>query len=175
MNICVTCTKLTANPKFCSRSCSAITNNKTPKRVAILVPCIKCNKPIQKHKRRIKCSECINLSKDIRGDVTLQDAIYEKHHPSSAHALVRTRARAIVHKLNLTICQICGYNKHIEVAHIKAITSFPLDTMLSVINDLNNLATLCPNCHWEYDNGLLNVPLTGIAPVTDPVLRRHVL
>ena len=50
------------------------------------------------------------------------------------------------------ICMKCGYDKHVEVCHIKPIRQFSEDTLLSVINDKTNLLLLCPNCHWEYDN-----------------------
>lgn len=49
-------------------------------------------------------------------------------------------------------CEKCGYDKHVEVCHIKPIHSFDLETSLEVINDKNNLIILCPNCHWEFDN-----------------------
>jgi hypothetical protein len=35
------------------------------------------------------------------------------------------------------------------------LTSFPLETPISVVNALDNLVGLCRNCHWEFDNGLL--------------------
>ena len=49
-------------------------------------------------------------------------------------------------------CIVCGYNKHYEVAHIKAVSYFTDDALISEINDIDNLIALCPNHHWEYDN-----------------------
>lgn len=49
-------------------------------------------------------------------------------------------------------CAICGYDKHFEVVHIKSVSSFSDDTLISEINDIENLVALCPNHHWEYDN-----------------------
>jgi hypothetical protein len=46
----------------------------------------------------------------------------------------------------------CGYDKHVEVCHIKAIKDFDLHDPLSDINAVSNLELLCPNCHWEKDN-----------------------
>ena len=54
------------------------------------------------------------------------------------------------------ICNVCGYNKHVEVAHLKPIHSFPKETLLETVNNISNLLYLCPNCHWEHDNGLLD-------------------
>jgi hypothetical protein len=39
----------------------------------------------------------------------------------------------------------------------RSVVSFPGDTALSVVNSLDNLVGLCPNCHWEFDHGLLQL------------------
>lgn len=49
-------------------------------------------------------------------------------------------------------CCVCGYDKHYEVAHIKAVSEFDDEVLVSEINDIDNLIALCPNHHWEYDN-----------------------
>ena len=54
-------------------------------------------------------------------------------------------------------CAICGYDKHVEVAHIKPVAEFDDSAMVKEINSIDNLIGLCPNHHWEYDNGLLNL------------------
>ena len=54
-------------------------------------------------------------------------------------------------------CIICGYDKHYEVAHIKAVSDFDGTALISEINNIDNLIALCPNHHWEYDNGLLTL------------------
>lgn len=54
-------------------------------------------------------------------------------------------------------CKVCGYDKHIEIAHIKAVSDFDDNTTIAEINDINNLIGLCPNHHWEYDNGILDI------------------
>ena len=54
-------------------------------------------------------------------------------------------------------CYICGYSNHIEIAHIKSVSSFDDDVLVSEINHINNLLPLCPNHHWEFDNGLLKL------------------
>ena len=53
-------------------------------------------------------------------------------------------------------CAICGYNKHIEIAHIKGVSEFDDDSLISEINDIDNLVALCPNHHWEFDSGVLS-------------------
>ena len=54
-------------------------------------------------------------------------------------------------------CIICGYNKHVEIAHIKAVSDFDDSVKIKEINDISNLMALCPNHHWEYDHGLLEI------------------
>lgn len=54
-------------------------------------------------------------------------------------------------------CDICGYDKHIEVCHIKAVSEFNDKILISEINNIDNLVGLCPNHHWEFDNGILDL------------------
>ena len=55
------------------------------------------------------------------------------------------------------ICKVCGYDKHVEVCHIKSVSSF-LDTATVLeINSIENLVVLCRNHHWEYDHDLLKL------------------
>lgn len=83
-------------------------------------------------------------------------ASYEVH---QAHAKIRGYARAVWSKFfgETTECEHCDYNHHVEICHINAIASFSVGAYLSEINDINNLAALCPNCHWDFDHGLLAV------------------
>lgn len=64
-------------------------------------------------------------------------------------------------------CIICGYSKHIEVAHIKAVSDFEDSATVREINSIDNLIGLCPNHHWEYDHGILtknNLEVVGSNP-----------
>lgn len=54
-------------------------------------------------------------------------------------------------------CAVCEYTNHVEVAHIKAVSSFPDTATIREVNDPSNLVGLCPNHHWEFDNGLLTL------------------
>jgi len=146
---CLSCGIEHTNPKFCGRSCAAKWTNKhypKKKKTRIDKNCELCGVSIDSRSKR--CKKCSSFL----GDMTLSEAIYEKHHRSSAYALVRTRARATAKNLGLDTCQKCGYNKHVEIAHIKGISTFEGDTLISLINSKENLMALCPNCHWEFDN-----------------------
>lgn len=58
-------------------------------------------------------------------------------------------------------CAICGYDKHIEIAHIKAVSEFDDSALLTEINNPDNLIALCPNHHWEFDNNLLKLNIVN--------------
>lgn len=58
---------------------------------------------------------------------------------------------------------MCGYNKHVEVCHKQAIHTFSETATIGEVNAPENLLILCPNCHWEFDYGLL-VGMQGLEP-----------
>lgn len=76
----------------------------------------------------------------------------------SARSAITKNAEKVFFENNIKPkCAICGYENHVEVAHIKAVADFCDDTPIYEINALSNLIGLCPNHHWEYDNGLLKL------------------
>ena len=76
----------------------------------------------------------------------------------SARSAIRKDAQNIFYSYHTNCkCAICGYDKHVEVAHIKAVAEFDDDATIGEINAITNLIGLCPNHHWEYDNGLLKI------------------
>ena len=159
---CQQCGTSITNPKFCSRSCAATFNNRIPKRKKIK-QCASCSREI--YAGRTYCRECWNKKRILStSELTLQEytnrpSIRGKH-PSWLYAHVREFARRW-NKSIIKVCQVCGYSKHVEVAHIKAISSFPLTTKLKEINAATNVLGLCPNCHWEFDHDLLKIGSAG--------------
>ncbi len=145
---------------FCSASCSAIYSNKNRDKSSyrkLEGKCQICQTEIRA--AYTYCNKCF-LSKqktESNDNKTLSDLIYSSGHRSNAYTKIRMRARYMAKKHGWNTCKMCGYSKHVEVAHIKPIGSFDLNTLVSVINDLNNLCPLCPNCHWEFDNGLIQI------------------
>lgn len=76
----------------------------------------------------------------------------------SARTAIQKNARKIFYAYNNSPkCAICGYDKHVEIAHIKAVSDFSDETTIREINSINNLIGLCPNHHWEYDNGIIKI------------------
>ena len=95
---------------------------------------------------------------------TLGEAIKNHTHNIGTNRFNCIRRSARYEFRHLTVCEGCGYDKHVEMCHIKPLTSFSLDTLVSVINDRSNIKVLCPNCHWEFDNHHKLVTHEGIEP-----------
>lgn len=146
------------NPKFCSRSCAATHTNARRSAETYRKPegkCKDCGVPITRSRTRCKtCNGKWQTERTLSDAITLEEAVlrYDKHHRSSAYALVRTRARKVMEKTGrYGVCEWCGYDKHTEACHKRGISEFPPSTTLAEINSPENLMALCPNCHWEHD------------------------
>lgn len=103
------------------------------------------------------CKDCrIKIKQDLK-EQSLQakksDAIYLAGEISNRYAKIRYHAREMYSK-ELTKCERCGYDKHVEICHIKGIKQFSEESTIKEINDRSNIIGLCPNCHWEFDHGL---------------------
>lgn len=156
MNKCLKCGAETENPKFCGRSCSAsFTNSSHPRRKCKKL-CIVCGFPVSSY-RRNRCDEHWKefvegkYKNKTVGEYRSMQSVAGKH-PSWRHSHIRALARSWLRDMTLSPCSKCGYNKHVELAHIREISSFPDDAKLSEINSRDNVLPLCPNCHWEFDN-----------------------
>lgn len=80
----------------------------------------------------------------------------------SARTSIRKNAQKVFEQSEKSYkCAICGYDKHIEIAHIKAVSEFDDSALLTEINHPDNLIALCPNHHWEFDNNLLKLNTVG--------------
>ncbi|KKN22493.1 hypothetical protein LCGC14_0914460 [marine sediment metagenome] len=148
--ICKYCDKETCNPKFCSKSCSAKYNNKHYVKRKLTKRCKRCDVFILS--KKVYCDLCkpdktLLTIGDVRG--------WKGHkHPSWVHSYIRQRARAQYAKELSKSCVACDYSKHLELCHIKSITSFDSSTKVSIVNHETNVLFLCRNCHWEFDHGL---------------------
>lgn len=159
MNTFLECKTETTNPKFCSKSCSAKYNNRGRRRWSKDNSCAHCNDWIESS--RTYCKKCFNSKKLIQWDnITLEEVRGQRSYQKNSR--IREDARKKFLKTGITSCQKCGYDKHIEIHHIKSISSFPKTAKISEINSLENLVGLCPNCHWEVENNLASVyPLSS--------------
>jgi hypothetical protein len=154
MIACPTCGRQTDNPKFGSRSCAAKLNNiRVPKRRPE-GRCFVCTAPIP---RRNQFCLTHRPNRPLDSSHPIGSVADDSDHPACRYARLRQLARRLYLAARPRHCGRCGYDKHIEVCHKRALTSFPADTPIAVVNDLDNLVGLCPNCHWEFDHGLLQL------------------
>jgi len=84
--------------------------------------------------------------------------VFEENTFWSARGRLGSNAREILLvNFGLEFCKNCKYDKHVEVCHIIPISEFNDDAYIWEINSPNNLIALCPNCHWEFDHGILDI------------------
>jgi hypothetical protein len=157
---CEYCGNETTNPRFCSQSCSSTYSNLNhPERYEerranrIIRTCKYCGVRLDGRK-----TTCIGCNKNIVDWEEVKLSEIQKSAKYQISAQVRQRARYTYRNSDRPkYCINCGYNKHYEVCHIRAINDFPLETTIATVNNLSNLVALCPNCHWEFDHNHLSI------------------
>jgi len=128
---------------FCSIECS----NKTNPRRTKTKKCKKCEGLINSQFSYCKtCRKACSLS-----NKTIKEVVY--NNDANKYGVIRYHARNVTKEIKS--CEVCEYSKHVETCHIKSIPDFSEDTLISVVNSLDNLLVLCPNCHWEFDENLI--------------------
>ncbi len=142
--------------KYCTKSCAAKVNNTThPKRSPKVGSCRECGIPVKNRRRLCDKHWHERSTKSLTLEEVAERVSAKGKHPSWRWAFVRSANRQWNRK-KAKGCVVCGYEKHIELAHIRAISSFPMTATLSEVNSPSNVTALCPNHHWEFDHGLLD-------------------
>lgn len=163
---CLNCQEETKNPKFCSRSCSATyTNTQKPKRLPTEKFCKRCQASLgvitaARAGRRI-CNGCKTKSVNHLDYDSITKGDFKSNGSAnfnSRYPYIRTLSRKWYLASNKPKkCLKCGYDKHIDICHIRDVKDFPDSALIKEINDLSNLVALCKNHHWEFDNGYLQL------------------
>ena len=137
---------------FCSQSCAASFNNIGVRRHGYPENYYNCQCGRQKDYKAKFCLKCKkentrkNLLKKIIGDIPKKNRVQ----------ILRNMARIFLEETQIKkSCKICGYNKHVDVCHIKPIKSFLESDLIGDVNNVKNLEYMCPNHHWEFDHGLI--------------------
>ena len=149
---------------FCSRKCGCLNATKLRwKNHTLLYNSCKCSKCGNYRHYKCKstlCQRCYSENITEKNKNFTMGDIKKKHQKrknSWYSAEIRNYARIWNSHLNNTPCQKCGYYNHTEFCHIKPISQYDNETKLKIINDDSNLLILCPNHHWEFDNGFLQL------------------
>jgi len=121
------------NNSFCSISCATTYNNKT--RSIIKFPknriCKKCGKIFYKSKKQY-CENCkIDQKFEEQTVYNVVNKWIKSKNPSSANKFssIRNHARKAYINTN-SKCVRCGYNKHVNICHIKPIKDFDPNTKI---------------------------------------------
>lgn len=148
---------------FCSKSCSTSFHNKiNPKRKAEIRLCKKCGKEVKgKNPKSKLCMDCGKELTEKFKNFTFGEYKSHVRITVKGYCRISDRVRYLNRSWNKNLlslsCQYCGYGTHIDLCHKKPISKFSDDSKLSDINSLSNNIVLCPNHHWEYDHGILDI------------------
>jgi len=149
--------------KFCNRNCSATYNNKKRANPPKLCPI--CGKHIKRNSDR--CKRCNSENNCMDSNTTKGEIFSSSKTYSSARSMIRIISHRVFMKSNKPkSCLVCGYNKYIEVCHVTPVSDFPDRATIGEISNIDNLVGLCPNHHWEFDHGVVDIH----GPVSPTVL-----
>lgn len=111
---------------------------------------------VSRKQRCATCSPLFRNGKKSIGGITKGELFAKRKNWQSARSSIRRDAeRKIINASIPLVCKECGYDKHVEISHIKSVSSFSDESVVDEINSIDNLVLLCPNHHWEFDNGVL--------------------
>lgn len=156
-----------SNFVYCSQSCAATVNgSKYVKRKKGKSVNCQCGVQIQSQSKQ--CQQCrFRESRNITlvRIETSTFADYKKKADNKSHLYynrIRTDARFLAENIYemKKECMHCGYSTYVELAHIKALSSFDDRNTGSEMNARENLVYLCPNHHKEQEMGLIQVAKT---------------
>lgn len=166
----VRCVKL---KRFCNHSCAASFAAKLKPRIKKLIRCKKCGADVACKNGYVRklCDACLSICrkenmakidrsfrKNVLGALTKGELFRSRKNYQSARSTIRKHAYDVFVRSGQALkCNVCGYDKYSEVCHRRDVSDFPSEATLKEINDINNLLSLCPNHHWEFDNNLLHL------------------
>lgn len=144
---------------FCNHSCSAKYNNAGVRRH----PESRSSKcPICENDKDLRAKTCINCkmikTQEVNGERSIRDLIGGITASRAKFNTIRTLARKAMRLSGRVYkCEYCDFDIKLDVAHIKPIASFDLETKINVVNHLDNLKYMCPNHHMLFDDGYMDV------------------
>lgn len=149
--------------RFCNTSCATSYNNEKRLAAGWVSPnrnpknyCLVCGISIKNSKSNLCQKHRGEKAVIMRGELTKGELTNYNYSSSNKYELIRQNAKDMMDLRNVERkCSACGYDKHVEVCHVKPIADFPDTAFVKEINSPENIVYLCPNHHWELDNSLL--------------------
>lgn len=121
--------------------------------------CPICGKPKTSHSEI--CLECYRKKRGTIGEKTLGYFISGQKYLTTKCSEIRRDARKVLENSNREkVCEYCHnheFDDILEVHHLKGILEFDENTLISEINNENNLVWLCPNHHSLLEKGLIKL------------------
>lgn len=128
--------------------------------------CKRCGKIYKNYKNAVSlfCQECKayrDENQSFYKAYTIEKYLLKKGisavNKSEANAAIRSLGKIWLKNSANDCCENCFYDLHVEICHIKPVSSFKLEDMLGDVHHKRNILTLCRNCHWEFDRGQLTL------------------
>lgn len=141
---------------FCSKTCSNKCNIRRKKQFK---KCYfkDCTEQVDYRASKF-CKKCKKLGRQYMkifdGKLQCERTIGEcvkSNNDANKYNSIRRHARYSFNDIENKSCVRCSWPHHVEVCHIKPISDFNSNALLSEVNNPNNLILLCPNCHWLFD------------------------
>lgn len=145
--------------RFCNSHCAnSFTNPKwVPKQT---LTCSSCGACITKRSESGLCRTCNGLQRRDAitfGTIAKGELFAKRGNWQSARSSIQRHAR-LTYLLSgrPQQCKVCHYRKHFQVSHVIDVSAFPDSSLMSEINNIDNLIALCPTHHWEFDHNALD-------------------
>ena len=151
--------------RFCDQSCSSTSLHAKRRAVAPRPVNRTCECGEAKSVRAGKCLKCKSAERTIDSCPKGEFFARRKNWISAATNIRRSARTAYMNSGKKQACAACDYALHFDVSHIKSVSSFSDDATIGEINAISNLVALCPNHHWEFDNGILDLSRGTISQV----------
>ena len=96
-------------------------------------------------------------------DFSSFDASASGYYHPNYHPAARYRLQSLSDEMKCPTCDQLHMNPKF-CCHIRAISEFPADATVAEVNADENILVLCPNCHWEFDRGMLDISEISLIP-----------
>jgi hypothetical protein len=140
---------------YCSIKCAAQVNCKLTTKRTVEGACAFCGKAISSSLKFCSRS-CRQEATSVQYNTTLGE-YRGRLTRRNFHINLREQSRREYRLSGRPFKCFCGYDKHVNICHIRAVKDFPDSALLKTVSHADNLVALCPNHHWEFDNGFLTL------------------